>query len=222
MRFPEALTNKSTAPVDYRDSASLPSETVSADPVQAARVNHSCAPNVFHRFNANISSITMHALRDIKPGEEILTSYIDICQPTSQRRRIMYHWGFKCKCEVCCAHDVDQDWRRKRLEELLASIRETEYNRAEQSWSQWDYGRALSAVAEAMALMEEEGMYESDTLGEVYAHAARYAAAMGEAEWKVNALRWANNAAEIERKCCGDDSVEYAKATDLINSLHRT
>lgn len=37
-------------------------------------MNHHCTPNVFHRFNANINRLTIHALRDIKPGEEISTS----------------------------------------------------------------------------------------------------------------------------------------------------
>lgn len=158
----------------------------------------------------------MHALREIGQGEEILTSYISLCHATAERRRVLLHWGFNCDCEICKADDRDQNMRRKRLEDLLSSIEETEKANVEQPRSMADWKQVLGTLKEAMALMEEERMYESDTLGEIYGRVAMAATALGHLE---NAKHWATQGLEVERKCCGEDSVEYGKATALLKSL---
>ena len=48
---------------------------VSGIVLTASRMNHSCLPNVHHHFNTALGRLTVHALRDIKSGEEIETSY---------------------------------------------------------------------------------------------------------------------------------------------------
>lgn len=68
-----------------------------------------------------------------------------------------------------------------------------------------------------MQLMEEECMFESDTLGEIYARAAEYAGAIG--ALRVQAIEWARKAAAVELKCCGRDSSEYNKAMVLVHSF---
>lgn len=175
-------------------------------------MNHSCAPNVFHKYNYFINRLTIHALRDIQPGEEIHTSYIDICHPTKERRRLLRHWGFKCLCSACKAKNVHVEWRRKKLEELMGRMKRAEAKRPMQMWEQWDYAKALSTVEEIIGLMEEDGLEESDTLGEAYANAIEYAMTLG---WWPQAREWAAKALRIEEKCCGSDSPEYAKALAL-------
>lgn len=179
----------------------------------AARLNHSCRPNVFHRFNTHLGRLTIHALRDIRPGEELLTSYIDICAATPERRRVLRHWGFKCLCTLCKAKNSEQEWRRKRLAELMGKMKRAEARRTEESWQQWDFAKALGVAEEVIRLMEEEGLEESDTLGEAYGTAADYAIEIG---WHDTAIRWAEKALAIERKCCGEDSPEYDKARLLL------
>ncbi|KAJ7637325.1 hypothetical protein DFH06DRAFT_1335996 [Mycena polygramma] len=70
-----------------------------------ALINHSCDPNavvVFPRPREPFMHVV--ALRDIAPGEEILTSYIDTTLPRVQRQaalRATYH--FTCACTLCAA-----------------------------------------------------------------------------------------------------------------------
>jgi len=175
-------------------------------------MNHSCAPNVFHRHNYLLRRLTIHALRDIRPGEEIYTSYIDICHPTPERRRLLRHWGFKCRCSACTSPAPGSDLRRKALEESTARMKRNESKRPMEGWQQWDYAKALSSIEEIIGLMQEEGMSESDTVGEAYQNAAEYAMALG---WWDNAREWAGMALQIEEKCLGRDSPEYEKARAL-------
>jgi len=181
---------------------------------KAARVNHSCVPNVFHRFNPNIRRITMHAIRDIEPGDEIVTSYIDICRTTAERQIDLRHWGFECGCEACSTDDDEHEERRQKLAELLKSIEEEEGQA-----SQGCKGGLLSIVEETITLMEQEGLFESDTLGQVYKKAAQHASVVGRYK---DAHDWARKAAEVEEKCCGTDSVEYGAAIELLSQLRST
>lgn len=171
---------------------------------------------MFHRFNANIKRLTIHALRTIQPGEELHTSYIDILHRTVERRRILRHWGFECECNTCRANDVNQDGRRKKLEQLMAQVKAREAQRGHETWSHSDYATALSTIEETIGLMEEEELFESDTLGEIYSNAAEYAVILGRRE---KAVEWAEKAAEVELKCCGEDSPEYEKASFLLRSV---
>ncbi|PBK94820.1 SET domain-containing protein [Armillaria gallica] len=81
-----------------------------------ALINHSCDPNaviVFPRASANpqAEEPLMHVvvLRNIVPGEEIMTAYIDTTLPRSLRQEGLketYH--FDCRCQLCESHlDVD-------------------------------------------------------------------------------------------------------------------
>ncbi|KAK6003939.1 hypothetical protein QM012_008789 [Aureobasidium pullulans] len=181
----------------------------------AARFNHSCSPNVYHRYNPNIDRLTIHALRDIHPGEEICTAYIDICHDAAERRRILRHWGFKCCCQACEAQDLARETRRNRLEQLMTTMQRREYKRSFENWGVWDYAEALTTVEEVISIMLDDGLEETDTLGEAYENAAAYNIAMGSRE---DAIKWAEKDLEIERKCCGEDSPEYAKALALLES----
>lgn len=181
----------------------------------AARLNHDCSPNVFHRHNHCIDRLTIHALRDIAPGEKICTSYIDVARPTNGRRKLLRHWGFRCSCALCegkaKGQEAGQDERRKRLEEMTARMKKVETKRVDgvRDWSQWDYANALGPLEELVGLMEQEGLDESDTLGEVLGTGAEYA--MGAGWWEI-AVKWAERAREIEERCLGADSSEWAEA----------
>ncbi|KAI4754154.1 SET domain-containing protein [Aureobasidium sp. EXF-3400] len=185
----------------------------------AARFNHSCSPNVYHRYNPNIDRLTIHALRDIRPGEEICTAYIDICHDTAERRRVLQHWGFECCCEACEAHDPAREARRNKLGQLMTVMQRRENKRSFEQWSTWDYAEALTTVEEIISLMLEDGLEETDTLGEACEVAARYNLAMG---CKEDAIKWAEKDLNIERKCVGEDSAEYTQALALLETARAT
>ncbi|OWZ15375.1 hypothetical protein PHMEG_00010988 [Phytophthora megakarya] len=64
-------------------------------------INHSCQPNCTWS-NGGDSVMEVRALRDIKEGEEITLSYIDIDMERSERRKELRDTKhFDCQCERC-------------------------------------------------------------------------------------------------------------------------
>lgn len=65
-------------------------------------MNHSCIPNTTFSVLPNSPMMYTRAMREIKEGEEVTLSYIDLYQPRSQRidmlQRTKY---FTCQCERC-------------------------------------------------------------------------------------------------------------------------
>ncbi|CAK9092076.1 SET domain-containing protein 5 [Durusdinium trenchii] len=68
-----------------------------------SRFNHSCCPNASYRWNHDVQSQVVQAMRDIQAGEEICVTYFHANFMTSDTRqkRTMMGWGFKCQCEAC-------------------------------------------------------------------------------------------------------------------------
>ncbi|THU98784.1 SET domain-containing protein [Dendrothele bispora CBS 962.96] len=82
----------------------------SVSPV-VALINHSCDPNavvVFPRVSADPETqeplMQVVSLREISPGEEIFTSYIDITLPKASRLKTLQDaYYFACACNLCSA-----------------------------------------------------------------------------------------------------------------------
>jgi len=101
----------------------------------------------------------------------------------------------------------------------MTTMQKREKKRSFENWGKWDYAEALTTVEEIIALMLEDGLEETDTLGEAYEIAAEYSLAMN---CKEDAIKWAERDLEVERKCCGEDSAEFAKAMALLESARAT
>ncbi|KAI1390262.1 uncharacterized protein F4822DRAFT_443188 [Hypoxylon trugodes] len=67
-------------------------------------INHSCMPNAFVQFVGR--KAVLHAIREIKAGEEVEISYIDTTLHLAQRQRGMKQYFFKCTC-LRCERDLD-------------------------------------------------------------------------------------------------------------------
>uniref|UniRef100_A0A0W0F3H1 SET domain-containing protein n=1 Tax=Moniliophthora roreri TaxID=221103 RepID=A0A0W0F3H1_MONRR len=76
----------------------------------AALLNHSCDPNVVAVFPGVSSNenkkdeprMEVVALRDIAPGEEILTAYVDTTLPRRLRQKALKEtYFFTCRCSLC-------------------------------------------------------------------------------------------------------------------------
>lgn len=72
-----------------------------------ALINHSCSPNavvVFPTF-ANGSTkryMKVQAIRPIRKGEEVLTSYVDCAMPARLRKeQLRTTYKFECDCKLC-------------------------------------------------------------------------------------------------------------------------
>ncbi|KAI0633060.1 SET domain-containing protein [Trametes polyzona] len=77
-----------------------------------SHLNHSCTPNVSVRHldkRTALSRITVLALRDIAPGEELFITYVNPELPLEQRRRQLMEWGFgKCTCDRCMKEERER------------------------------------------------------------------------------------------------------------------
>ncbi|KAF3912350.1 hypothetical protein AA313_de0206657 [Arthrobotrys entomopaga] len=190
----------------------------------SARINHSCSPNVFHRYSPTINRLTVHALREIQPGEELTTSYIDICHPTVVRRQMLKHWGFRCRCATCDSPDDDEDHRRKRIEDLYTKLKGWEKKKKQTKYGsatkERDYGKFLNVVTRLIRLLEKEGMEESDTLGVAYSTAVKIGMILDTTDGE-RVVEWAEKAVGIEAKCLGEDSKEHMAATELLEAVKR-
>ncbi|XP_071948093.1 histone-lysine N-methyltransferase SMYD3-like [Antedon mediterranea] len=68
--------------------------------LKAAIFNHSCSPNCIAVFNS--TTLHMRAVKNIKKGEELLVSYIDLMYPTEIRQQMLQdQYFFTCDCTAC-------------------------------------------------------------------------------------------------------------------------
>ncbi|XP_063078537.1 N-lysine methyltransferase SMYD2-A-like [Engraulis encrasicolus] len=72
-----------------------------------ALINHSCSPSVIVAYKGALAEI--RAVQNMKPGDEILTSYIDLLYPTEDRNaRLRDAYYFTCTCAVCTCPKKDE------------------------------------------------------------------------------------------------------------------
>ncbi|RVE55845.1 hypothetical protein OJAV_G00230190 [Oryzias javanicus] len=72
-----------------------------------ALINHSCLPSVIVTFNGTKAEV--RAVQDMKPGDEVLISYIDLLYPTDDRNsRLRESYYFTCKCPECQKKSKDK------------------------------------------------------------------------------------------------------------------
>uniref|UniRef100_A0A8B9Z0G1 [histone H3]-lysine(4) N-trimethyltransferase n=1 Tax=Buteo japonicus TaxID=224669 RepID=A0A8B9Z0G1_9AVES len=65
-----------------------------------ALMNHSCCPNVIVTYKGTLAEV--RAVKEIEPGEEVFTSYIDLLYPTEDRNdRLRDSYFFNCDCREC-------------------------------------------------------------------------------------------------------------------------
>lgn len=65
-----------------------------------SKFNHSCAPNVTMEF-ADTNTAFAIASRDIRAGDEMMISYVDLRMDYADRKRDLNQYFFVCKCGVC-------------------------------------------------------------------------------------------------------------------------
>ncbi|KAI1199675.1 hypothetical protein F5X97DRAFT_322163 [Nemania serpens] len=134
----------------------------------AARLNHDCRPNVHYRITN--AAITVVAARDIRSGEELGVSYIDVFLPSKERKERIRSWGFECACALCQGpknETVASDKRLRRIEQLTTDLNDFKAVKV-----------TADTGAEYAALHEEEGLHAH--LGSAYTRAALNFALFGD------------------------------------------
>ena len=65
-----------------------------------ALLNHSCAPNCVLTYTGN--RVEVRTLCEVAAGTELCHSYVELCQPTAVRQRVLAEgYGFACTCARC-------------------------------------------------------------------------------------------------------------------------
>ena len=73
----------------------------------ASRFNHSCLPNVRHNFSEQY--LRIYALRDIKAGIELCTTYSHFNGTIDRiREELKEKWRFDCECTLCNMKDHEK------------------------------------------------------------------------------------------------------------------
>ncbi|XP_019729317.1 N-lysine methyltransferase SMYD2-B-like [Hippocampus comes] len=72
-----------------------------------ALINHSCVPSVIVTFKGPNAEV--RAVKDMKAGDEVLISYIDLLYPTDDRNgRLRESYYFSCDCAECHTKSKDK------------------------------------------------------------------------------------------------------------------
>ncbi|KAG6293356.1 hypothetical protein E4U09_003035 [Claviceps aff. purpurea] len=90
----------------------------------ANRINHDCDSNAQHHWNDDIKRLTVHALRDIQPGEEITTSYGSFLNSQNVRRAMFEAmFSFQCSCRLCSLPDNQMQERDRKVAQFTHAER---------------------------------------------------------------------------------------------------
>ena len=206
---------------------------------QASRFNHSCVPNAYFAWNPELNNgqgqLTIYAIQDIYPYEEILVNYrTEDCYKLKDARQIELdnHYGFICNCPACQRQSGQQfgaksDERRGRMQTLQTKI---DHN--------WNLDTPSKRVAmreninKLIDNLKQEGLIYpqlADALGELGNLAkkelsvARAPGAMSAATYATDchksALRIAREKLDLDVRCNGSKSPVVMEALEFIRNL---
>lgn len=92
----------------------------------AARLNHSCRPNLARSWDEASQQMTFRALRDVAEGEELCLNYVDVIGTRVQRtEELQSAYGFECVCEACALgfeELAESDRRRAAIRRLFEEV----------------------------------------------------------------------------------------------------
>ncbi|KAG8892411.1 hypothetical protein FRC01_014183 [Tulasnella sp. 417] len=158
---------------------------------EAARLNHACAGafNAVYDWRENEGTLHVHALHNIRAGEELLTTYIDSKKPRAERQKYLkenYH--FECDCAVCTLPDEqskESDRRLSTMANLYVKLK---------AWNEKTLtGSEAIAIVKKIWELGEEERYVSER-GQLAADAAIVATAHSDldaaSEWRALAAKW--------------------------------
>ncbi|CAK3875243.1 TPR domain [Lecanosticta acicola] len=179
-----------------------------------SRINHSCLPNVQNSYNATLGKLTVHAIRDIKAGAELCTSYIFNLRTKEQRHEQLKNtWSFDCQCEVCdnTPTAFASEKRRQLMFDIDQALAAYEANipfaRALIPNAPRNGKEARELVERLVAVLREEGLVGMD-LAQAYRECSKYSLQEG---LIPKALAYAQKECEVEKVCIGSETDHLEK-----------
>lgn len=172
-----------------------------------SRLNHSCVPNMHHSYNPNLKQQTVHALRDIQPGEELCTTYLGgpACYYVrAQRIELLRRtYGFTCKCPACLDVTGESDGRREVMATIAYGLQVFYQGgqAAQIPYVPTSPTQALQQSEDLIRLLLDEGL-PSIELCKAYRMASTQALNIGDFD---TAFAHAFREKDVERNCLGTD-----------------
>jgi hypothetical protein len=172
---------------------------------ETARINHDCRPNAHYHFDPKTLTSYVHAIRTIRPGEELSVSYTDLSVTHEERRAyIKNSWGFDCTCSHCTRRDVfinESDKRLLKIDELEAHLNDWTFSSS-----------ATPEMAETLVALYTLERLDSP-ISEAYTHAALQYNAVGK---ESQAVKYAALACEYGMLHNGADADDVLEMQDMM------
>lgn len=178
---------------------------------KACRINHACNNNAQNFWNENINQLTIHAIRDVRRGEEITIFYLRSRRNRKARQEeLRANFQFTCACQLCSLPDDQSrasDAKLDRVYELDCIVDgagiEALVSRAR---------GMLSCIDEQVRLWSETGPDEVG-LARAYPDAFQVAVANGDlARGRV----FAERLVPLYLSTMGEDSPDVSRYRELI------
>ncbi|KAI0036983.1 hypothetical protein K488DRAFT_81486 [Vararia minispora EC-137] len=161
-----------------------------------ARINHSCCPNTYWRWDLASFSVHLYAARPIADSEQLSIPYVPLLAPHALRHdQLLDRYIFRCTCPICrgprlarTTHDARRTALRHFVDTPLAAGPLSP--------------AASAAVLDAIRDARAEQYFFADVWSPVLCYAARAALALGDAD---AASRFARRAAKTQSVVTGRD-----------------
>lgn len=144
--------------------------------LQASLFNHDCKPKARSHWNENIKMLTIHAIRNIRPGEEITISYTGDIAPFLERQSALWDlFRFKCTCSLCALPPALRTQSDNRMADIMAQeglLKEGLLKDAEDAHAPLSV--ILPCIRDTLSLMDVEGITE-DYAVRMYDYARSFA-----------------------------------------------
>ena len=206
----------------------------------ASQFNPSCLPNAFWTWNEHLGEeprgrLTIHAIRDIAYGEEILINYqIGDSQKsgTNRRRQPQYDFGIVCKCPACdtgapaaAQSKNNRWWIRDIIQTLVSDIEERARKPGRISTQTQRYSQ-FHSLQKLVELLKIEGVVYPQ-LANAYRWLAEWCfeelkqqvAVVDPQECREIGLKAARSELDLDIVCNGCISSEVHKALAMIRRL---
>ncbi|PPQ81272.1 hypothetical protein CVT25_015056 [Psilocybe cyanescens] len=195
VHFPEDLdptehVDRLALAIFETNAVSAGKDTVGIFP-NMARLNHGCSSafNVVYSWRNEQEGLFVHALKDVKKGQELLTTYTDTKRPRQERRAYLtQQYGFHCTCDVCSLPDGLSKASDRRLSEISSLYRKFA------TWGSKDIDgiEAINYIRKIWGIEDEEGYWSER--GQLAADAAWVAASHSDVSatraWALKAAKW--------------------------------
>ncbi|KZV66042.1 SET domain-containing protein [Peniophora sp. CONT] len=163
-----------------------------------ARINHSCTPNTYWRWDTRTYAVHLYAARPIAEGEQLSIPYVPLLAPQAKRAdQLLDRYIFRCTCPSCTgsrAVRAASDARRASLKTFV----DTAHTHAEGALN----ATSSKTVAQAAEDAQAEQYFFADVWSPIFRYATRAALALGDAQ---SAAMWAKRAAKLTRVVTGSD-----------------